>query len=180
MNSADRRRRYWLLAIAGTVVLVVLFAWAADRGDYPQPAWITEWDAARRHARAQPKWRFVYFTADWCPPCHVMKREVFSRADIRRELNENWIPVKVDVTDTSDLPPDIRAVTERYHIEYIPSMLILDHEGNVLARQDRAHTAQSLTRWLKRHAPNGNTQPPATAPASPVPVIPEEPYDPPA
>ena len=35
------------------------------------------------------------FTAEWCPPCHVLDAEVFQNEALAKEINERFIPVRV-------------------------------------------------------------------------------------
>jgi len=71
-----------------------------------------EWGAdAMALAKAQNKILFIsigYFSCHWC---HVMQRESYSDADVARQMNANFIPVKVD----RELNPALDA----YLIEFV-------------------------------------------------------------
>ena len=41
--------------------------------------WRSDLTAALENAAAQDKPVLAYFTAEWCPPCQIMKREVWPR-----------------------------------------------------------------------------------------------------
>ena len=67
----------------------------AMHGDDPVQ-WNSWGDAALEKARKENKLLYVsigYFACHWC---HVMHQESFSDPAVARELNENYIPVKVD------------------------------------------------------------------------------------
>jgi protein disulfide-isomerase len=69
----------------------------------------------------------VDFTASWCPPCKVMKHEVWPDAQVAKAANDGYVPLLVDVDD-----PRNAAVAERYGIRGIPTVLVLDGKGKVL------------------------------------------------
>jgi len=58
--------------------------------------WMSWGEAALERARKENKPLYVsigYFACHWC---HVMHKESFSDKDVAKQLNENYIPVKVD------------------------------------------------------------------------------------
>ncbi|HXC60944.1 MAG TPA: thioredoxin family protein [Steroidobacteraceae bacterium] len=52
-------------------------------------------EAAFAAAAAQHKPVFLYWGAEWCPPCHDLKAHVFSRRDFQEKLRQ-FIPVFLD------------------------------------------------------------------------------------
>jgi len=62
------------------------------------------WDAAAlARARAEDKPIFLSIGYSACHWCHVMERESFEDAAVARELNEHFIPIKVDREERPDL-----------------------------------------------------------------------------
>ena len=51
--------------------------------------------AAFAAAAAENKPVFLYWGAEWCPPCHDLKAHVFSRSDFQQKLRQ-FIPVYLD------------------------------------------------------------------------------------
>ena len=55
--------------------------------------------------KTEKKHMFIDFTASWCPWCRRMENEVFSDPTVIRNINDNFIPVKVwgDSNDMLDI-----------------------------------------------------------------------------
>ena len=56
-------------------------------------------DAVREMAVRQGKLVFIDLYADWCPPCRMMEREVFSRKDVGEFMDQRF--VAANTTQTS-------------------------------------------------------------------------------
>jgi thiol:disulfide interchange protein len=90
-------------------------------------AWRTDYDAALLEAQQANRPLLVYFTADWCPPCQVMKRNTWPDRMVGELAEKHYIAVKIDVDlPTSDL------VARRYAVMAVPTILITDPQGHAL------------------------------------------------
>jgi thiol:disulfide interchange protein len=71
------------------------------------------------------------FTADWCPPCQLMKREMFSDAATANNINLEFIPVQVLDRQREDgqNPPEVAALQERFNIGAFPTLVIVAPDG---------------------------------------------------
>ena len=129
--------RWGLLLWMFVLGAVVYMQWPMLKGAYykatdreaPASAvnWRTGFDAALAESARTGKPVLVDFTASWCPPCKVMKQEVWPDAHVARAAKDGYVPLLVDVDD-----PQNAAVAERYAIRGIPTVLVLDAEGKVL------------------------------------------------
>jgi thiol:disulfide interchange protein len=90
-------------------------------------AWRTGFDAAMAESKQTGKPLLVDFTASWCPPCKVMKHEVWPDAEVAKAANERYVPLLVDVDD-----PANAEVSQRYGIRNIPTILVLDGKGQIV------------------------------------------------
>lgn len=77
-------------------------------------------------ARAEGRRVLLSISASWCHWCHVMDEECFAHPAVIRQLNDRFIPVRVD----SDQRPDINS---RYNMGGWPTVAVLDEEGRVIA-----------------------------------------------
>jgi protein disulfide-isomerase len=73
---------------------------AAEAGAHSVRPGSIEWfkgdlDAAFAAAAAEHKPVFLYWGAEWCPPCHDLKAHVFSRSDFQQKLRQ-FVPVYLD------------------------------------------------------------------------------------
>jgi thiol:disulfide interchange protein len=89
--------------------------------------WQTDFDAALDESARSGKPLLVDFTASWCPPCKVMKHEVWPDGRVAEVANEKYVPVLIDVDEAKNA-----AVAGRYGVRSIPTILVLDGKGEVL------------------------------------------------
>lgn len=81
-------------------------------------------------AKSEGKDVFLDTYAPWCKPCKKMDK-VFRNSKVANFYNENFINVKVNV----DLIKG-KEIADKYEIVFLPTMLIMDANGNVKQRID--------------------------------------------
>jgi uncharacterized protein YyaL (SSP411 family) len=82
-----------------------------------------EWsEESFEEARRQKKLVLLDLTASWCHWCHVMDKKTYSNPEIAAEINEEFIPIRVDI----DRRPDI---SERYNRGGFPTTAFLSDRG---------------------------------------------------
>jgi thiol-disulfide isomerase/thioredoxin len=65
------------------------------------------------------------FTADWCPPCKKRERTVFRAPKVISEINDNFVPVRVDLTNEAlSSIPATKNLTERFSVSSIPRCIV--------------------------------------------------------
>lgn len=148
--TSKRERAIFFALILGLVVV----QWPMLKGMYykhftpeisaqQSVAWRTDFAAAQQEAARSGKPLLVDFSASWCPPCQVMKHDVWTDGTVRQKANDNYIPVLLDI----DLPAN-RPLAEKYGIRGIPAVLVLDASGQVknqAAYMDAATTIEFLS-----------------------------------
>ena len=107
-------------------------------------------DAAKELALEQNKLIFMDFRAAWCKPCLEMEKEAFSDSYVGDIINENYIPIKIDVDffDGMDLQ-------EMYNVSVLPTILIINSSGVVQNRLIGKKDAYSLITELGFDYDNG-------------------------
>lgn len=98
--------------------------------------WTTDLEKAFKDAKANKKSVLVEFTgSDWCPPCKMMRKNVFSKEDFVSKASEDFILVELD------FPRGDKAVAEKnqpyaqkYNIDGFPTVIIFNAEGKELNR----------------------------------------------
>ena len=102
-------------------------------------------DAVREMAVKQGKLVFIDLYAPWCPPCRMMDKQVFSREDVGRFMEERLVAAKYD-TDK----PTGKELLKRYGNDAIPLYLIFDTKGELLGRIQGATPADEFMAAIRR------------------------------
>jgi thiol:disulfide interchange protein len=149
------RNRFRFLWI-GVAALFIIIQWPMLKGVFYGVAgaaappdgieWRTSFPAALDEARESGKPMLVNFTADWCPPCRVMKHDVWPDEQVQHAITESFVPVMIDVDDPSNA-----MVGRQYGVMSIPTILVVDADGKVL-RQGNFMTRNSLLQFLEDDA----------------------------
>ncbi len=143
-----RGKLVWL-AILGILILIqwpmIAGLFYRITGAAPPPdhiPWRTNFDAALAESKTTGKPVLLDFSASWCPPCQMMKRNAWPDPDVGKVVRSQYIPVAVDV----DQPASV-AVARRYDITSIPAIVIVDSTGRVL-KQGAFMSASELVDFL--------------------------------
>jgi|SRR5579859_3522635 len=107
--------------------------------------WRTNLSDALAESKKTGKPVLADFSASWCPPCQEMKHSSWPDAKVEEAVKTNYIPVLLDMDK-----PQSEGPAQRYKVEYIPTVLILDAEGNVV-RNGGFMQASELLGFLTEH-----------------------------
>lgn len=89
--------------------------------------WRTDFAAALAESRTSGKPVLLDFSASWCPPCQVMKHEVWPDPAVNMAVTASYIPVLMDADS-----PATQDVGRRYQVDTIPRIIVVDSDGRVL------------------------------------------------
>ena len=118
-------------ALAGTLILSPRLSAATGVKIHTEShaesavAWRTDDPAkALEDAKTQGKHVFLYWGAQWCPPCNAMKSEVFNRPEFQTAI-KNMLPIMIDGDSA-----DAQTWSDRFQVSGYPTMLVLAPDGS--------------------------------------------------
>lgn len=98
--------------------------------------WETDVDAAIAIAKKENKSVMLEFTgSDWCPPCMMMAKKVFSKKEFVDAASKDFVLVHLDFPNGDpELKEKNQPIAEKYEIEGFPTVILLDSEGKEFER----------------------------------------------
>lgn len=98
--------------------------------------WETNVDAAIALAKKDGKSVMLEFTgSDWCPPCIMMGKKVFSKQEFMKAASKKFVLVHLDFPKgDKELAKKNQPYAEKYNIEGFPTVILLDKEGKEFTR----------------------------------------------
>ncbi|MFK8114475.1 MAG: thioredoxin family protein [Rubripirellula sp.] len=116
-------RCFWL-----TFLVVSLgYAWHSFYVPSNEIAWAEDYASGQRQAAMSDKPIILSFTATWCVPCRVMKRQVWADSQVMELVNAKFVPVAIDVGD-----PENAEVMAAYNIQGAPVTIVCDSQGKAM------------------------------------------------
>lgn len=135
-----------MVIILAVIALLVSFRWQSIRelftaDQFPEPVfhWEHHWPEAEKLAKEQNKPMLVVFSASWCPPCKMMKREVWPNKRVGEIVSSGFVPIYVDV----DLPEHAEKVSQ-YKVTGIPFVVWLNEDGSVKRQSHTMSTEEAI------------------------------------
>jgi thioredoxin 1 len=126
-NGKNGRHPFWRVFWLTFLVASLAYAWYSFYVPANDVAWAHDIDAARTLAAESDRPLLLFFTAEWCVPCRVMKREVFADSEVMQAINASFVPVMLYAGE-----PGTDAVFERYRVGGTPVTIFTDPAGTVL------------------------------------------------
>lgn len=142
--SMHQRTRSW--ARAAGVICVITFVGALGLEYWPTFSTIEWLSLEEAKARAQKEQKLVYLDvyAEWCGPCKLMERVVFTDDSVRRILQTRFVPARVNIDD----PVAGEMVKREYSVRALPTSFLLRSDGFEGKRRVGFLSASELLSWL--------------------------------
>ena len=118
-----------ILGIGSFVIIGVSSLFAGE-------GWMINVEAAKKVAKKENKSIFIEFTgSDWCPPCMMMDKEVFSKKEFVSAAQKDFVLVKIDVPrGDKALAEKNEKVVRKYNVRGFPTVVLLDSDGEEFSR----------------------------------------------
>jgi thiol-disulfide isomerase/thioredoxin/cell division protein FtsL len=98
--------------------------------------WTTNLESALALAKQNKKFVMAQFTgSDWCPPCIMMQKAVFSKSSFTRLVPKKFILVKIDVHRSNEaMSLKNSKVMKNYNVTGVPTILLFGDDGKEFSR----------------------------------------------
>lgn len=107
---------------------------AAVAPAFANEGWLTNIDKAVEQAAKDKKSVLVEFTgSDWCPPCKMLKSQIFSSEEFKKLADKDLVLVELDFPREKAIPEAQKAYNQemsaKYGIEGFPTVYLLNGKG---------------------------------------------------
>lgn len=130
---------------------------ALAAGPASSPVVALEWQdlgAEQTLASREGKPILYFFTADWCAPCHHLKKAVFDDPVKGAQVAEWFVAVEVQDTmvETGENLPEVEEAFVRYGVSTIPTLVVALPDGTEVSQERGYRGHDAAFRWLERQA----------------------------
>lgn len=111
-------------------------------------------DEGFAEARASGRPLLLFFTAEWCPPCHSLEREFFSSSHFAKRIEKDYVPVRVvdRIREEGRNAPDVQGLITSANVTGFPTLIVVRPEGTTAVRSV-GYASRSATLSFLREAP---------------------------
>ncbi len=147
-------------AIVVLCLLLVVSSFAADKlsGKSSDKSrnfirWMS-YDDALEKAKTEPRLIFVDLYADWCVPCRIMDKNVYSDLTVGAILNTRFYPVKLDADSQDSIMCDgIKNTVQRcyfdvWELNALPAFVLVAPKGMSILTVTQSLNAQEMQQLL--------------------------------
>ena len=122
-----------MLIVSSFILFIKSYKTTFMQDNSSEVTWITDYSYARQKAETEGKNLFIDFGAKWCSICKAIETTVLVKPEIKKVLDENFILLKVDGTNSSSEP--YAALNKQYNITGFPTLLVVEPKnGNILKK----------------------------------------------
>jgi thioredoxin 1 len=118
---------FWQFFWLTFLVVSLWYAWYSFYAPSNDITWNNNIESARNLASNSDKNMMIFFTADWCSPCRIMKRQVFADNDVMKAMDAKIVPVEIDIDD-----PNNEELVKQYNIGATPTTIFINPQGKVM------------------------------------------------
>jgi len=125
--SKKKSHPFWQFFWLTFLVVSLWYAWYSFYAPSNDITWTNDIESAQKLASNNDKNIMIFFTADWCSPCRIMKRKVFGDKEVINVINAKVVPVEINIDD-----PNSETLIKQYNIEATPTTIFINPDGKVI------------------------------------------------
>lgn len=118
---------FWKFFWLTFLVLSLVYAWYSFYAPSNEIKWKENITSIEATKNSSDKNVLLFFTGKWCSPCQIMKREIFADKKVEALVNDNVIPIAIDIDD-----PKTKEIVQHFRVGATPTTIIVDSRGEVL------------------------------------------------
>ena len=122
-----KKNPFWQWFWLSFLVISLGYAWYSFYVPSNDVAWVEDYASAQQLASDSGKPMLLFFTADWCVPCRIMKRQVLADEEVMKVINAQLVPIMLYQDE-----PGNDELFSRYNVQGTPITIVTDAMGNVL------------------------------------------------
>lgn len=133
-------------SLTRSIALAVLTACSvALASDFPKgsPNFESKLSDALSKAQSEGKPVVAVFSAVWCPPCQMMKKDVYPSREVKK-YHDKFVWAYIDTDEESNA-----ADAKKFGVEGIPHIQFLDKDGKPIDKQVGASAPEDFAKTLK-------------------------------
>jgi thiol-disulfide isomerase/thioredoxin len=119
-----------------------------------EPFWwsYTMVEAQKRSKEKDGRPILALFTGpDWCGPCQQLEAQVLDTDEFKRLGRKQFIPLKIalymNTYQSTQAKQEYHSLSEKYGITGVPSFVILDSDGSLIAKPDLFKRRKGITNF---------------------------------
>lgn len=101
-------------------------------------------EAAEQKAAAENKLIFIDFYADWCMPCKMMAKQVFTDSIVGEYYNQKFINLQINVEKEEN-----QKWVKQYKVTSMPTLAILHPDGKVISLSSGARDKDDFLKMAR-------------------------------
>lgn len=136
-QRTDQGRIPIALIVVAVLLLIARFTYSPPEKEKGAIDWVSP-EAGAVLARDSGKPLLLFFTAEWCGPCHMLEDQVFAEAAIAARINERFVAIRITdrVQEEGKNTPQVAELKSRYAIRGFPTVVFTDGGGAEQARME--------------------------------------------